>query len=750
MARLAEGFIGSEVLAKLGRLGALSELAAEGDAQTRRMLAPVIEMEVAALVGNAERKHAARLVKLAEPLATRAMQRVARSQAKTHRRQMEALTEGMDVVQVLALAHQAATQRAQRGGVLGDATSIKLTAGGGVQHPENKPWGSGDFGLGLSTPGLRQAMDEAVAENVDLITRLPERLYRDLRKRLAVELRQGRQIDQLHQVVSAELLNAKRRSSPMAAMMRRARLIARDQVGKFHGKLDEERQQGAGITHYRWRTVRDERVRGGPKYRDAVPSHAHREGKIFAWAKPPHEDKTDGHPGRPIQCRCYPEPVLDAPDGEYGSEPPESMPVVLGKRKPRTPVAIRVAHKDLPPSLRKLAPVGARLVNGQIEPKEGRANRRTIRAILRSFGITSRDMVMHREHRYRTIIEVKRMPSRASAAHNWDGDMWFTVKTYKSLDGLRAERAWLGRREADGLRIRLHEGLHDGGPAEAESYTKGTIGVFVEEVTTEVLARSYGERYLRRHGLYIDAFSAVFEIKQKKAGAYYWFINPALKAFRGAGLATTERGAAKLLVQASEEYKSGRDVVSSPGEAGRRWVRAILSTVEGERGRALTVHEKRDIVARYKDALDAAGGVPTDGLPSSWSEDARRSISDEGALGVREERALRLLLEMHEAGELLPGVGVDAILPGLEAHPLACRRPDLVRRALAERGVKMPDPAFEDGEPGGEQFKPGILALHRRGLVSCYDMHAWAMHGLGQWMHENGITADYTADVELC
>lgn len=169
-----------------------------------------------------------------------------------------------------------------------------------------------------------------------------------------------------------------------------------------------------------------------------------------------------------------------------------------------------------------------------------------------------------------------------------------------------------------------------------------------------------------------------------------------------------------------------------------------------ETGRALTVDEKRDISARYKKPLDAEDHVSTAGLPDSWAEDARGPASDEEVLGEREERALRLLLEMHEAGELLPGVVVDGLFPGLESHPLACRRPDLVRRALAERGIEIPYPTFEDDEPGGEQFKPGILALHRRGLVSCYDMHAWAMHGLGQWMYENGITADYTADVELC
>ena len=47
----------------------------------------------------------------------------------------------------------------------------------------------------------------------------------------------------------------------------------------------------------RWRTVGDSRVR---------TAHRAREGQIFAWDKPP----SDGHPGQPINCRCYAEPII--------------------------------------------------------------------------------------------------------------------------------------------------------------------------------------------------------------------------------------------------------------------------------------------------------------------------------------------------------------------------------------------------------------------------------------------------------
>jgi len=78
-----------------------------------------------------------------------------------------------------------------------------------------------------------------------------------------------------------------------------AKRVARDQVGKFFGALNQVRQQDLGINTYIWRTSQDNRVR---------EEHEAREGKVFSWDDPPE----DGHPGQPIQCRCYPEPNIQA------------------------------------------------------------------------------------------------------------------------------------------------------------------------------------------------------------------------------------------------------------------------------------------------------------------------------------------------------------------------------------------------------------------------------------------------------
>ncbi len=69
-----------------------------------------------------------------------------------------------------------------------------------------------------------------------------------------------------------------------------------------------EEQEEAGVTHYIWRTVGDDKVR---------PSHAANDGKVFAWSNPP----PTGHPGDDYNCRCQAEPYYPL-DGSDIDDPP--------------------------------------------------------------------------------------------------------------------------------------------------------------------------------------------------------------------------------------------------------------------------------------------------------------------------------------------------------------------------------------------------------------------------------------------
>ncbi len=83
----------------------------------------------------------------------------------------------------------------------------------------------------------------------------------------------------------------------------RARLIARDQISKYNGQLNQTRQTALGITKYRWVTAGDERVR---------ERHRQLNGRIFDWNNPPISDSGEPiNPGDDFQCRCNALPIFD-------------------------------------------------------------------------------------------------------------------------------------------------------------------------------------------------------------------------------------------------------------------------------------------------------------------------------------------------------------------------------------------------------------------------------------------------------
>jgi SPP1 gp7 family putative phage head morphogenesis protein len=151
----------------------------------------------------------------------------------------------------------------------------------------------------LSDQKLAGVMEGFVAENVALIRAVPE----EVAARIERTVTRGVSSGKLWRDVAADV------EKDFKVGRTRAHLIARDQVGKFYSQVNETRQRDLGVDEYIWRTVNDERVRGDPggKYPDAEFSHHEREGQRFKWSEPP----PDGHPGEPILCRCYAEPVFD-------------------------------------------------------------------------------------------------------------------------------------------------------------------------------------------------------------------------------------------------------------------------------------------------------------------------------------------------------------------------------------------------------------------------------------------------------
>lgn len=140
----------------------------------------------------------------------------------------------------------------------------------------------------LTEPYLASEMKAFLSSNVSLINTISGRHFNDIENIAFKGARQGLRHENIRKEIQARFETTKNN----------AKRLARDQVNKFNGQLTKIRQQNVGVEKYIWRTVKDERVRS---------FHASREGKIYSWSSPP----SDGHPGEPIQCRCWAEPTLE-------------------------------------------------------------------------------------------------------------------------------------------------------------------------------------------------------------------------------------------------------------------------------------------------------------------------------------------------------------------------------------------------------------------------------------------------------
>jgi len=147
------------------------------------------------------------------------------------------------------------------------------------------------FKPGKDTDAARQF----IRENVSLISSIDQQYHDQVAEHLEEALRLGRNVEDLAKEIEGRYNVAESR----------ARLIARDQVGKFNGQVRGERQVALDAHRYQWMTVGDERVR---------ESHRAVDGKIFDWDKPPDVGGRSLHPGQDYQCRCTAAPVWDDED----------------------------------------------------------------------------------------------------------------------------------------------------------------------------------------------------------------------------------------------------------------------------------------------------------------------------------------------------------------------------------------------------------------------------------------------------
>lgn len=154
----------------------------------------------------------------------------------------------------------------------------------------------------MSDERIMPLLEGFAAENAALVTRVPQKVIDDVEAAATRAVTGGL----LYEDLQDEL------EQSFGFGEKRARLIARDQIGKLYGQVNASRQQDIGVSHYIWRTSNDDRVRGKPdgKYPDAEVSHWALEGRRFRYGDP--NGGADGLlPGEDYQCRCFAEPSFD-------------------------------------------------------------------------------------------------------------------------------------------------------------------------------------------------------------------------------------------------------------------------------------------------------------------------------------------------------------------------------------------------------------------------------------------------------
>lgn len=141
------------------------------------------------------------------------------------------------------------------------------------------------FDLFAAEPGLAPLLENWTAQNVNLIKDVEDQTLR----RIETVIREGFMRGEAPATIAKALTEA------AGLPEKRARFIARDQVGTLNGMLTKQRNLAVGITKYRWSSSHDSRVRN---------SHAARDGKIFSFSDSP-------IPGEEVNCRCVAIPVTD-------------------------------------------------------------------------------------------------------------------------------------------------------------------------------------------------------------------------------------------------------------------------------------------------------------------------------------------------------------------------------------------------------------------------------------------------------
>lgn len=153
---------------------------------------------------------------------------------------------------------------------------------------------SGDF--------YKEIIPKWISENVELITSVPSESLSAMKEIVYRSYMSGKATTDIVKEIQHQY----------GADKKRARLLARDQIGKLNADISQKQQRDAGAKKYIWSDSGDSRVR---------ECHQELNGQTFSWDDPPemwyatkHGIVYTGrhcHPGQDYECRCVALPVFD-------------------------------------------------------------------------------------------------------------------------------------------------------------------------------------------------------------------------------------------------------------------------------------------------------------------------------------------------------------------------------------------------------------------------------------------------------
>jgi SPP1 gp7 family putative phage head morphogenesis protein len=147
-----------------------------------------------------------------------------------------------------------------------------------------------DLNTILTAGDVEDTLGASINWNVSLVRDVSE----EIRRRIANSVFAGFQ----RRAPAREI--AKEISDSIGMGRARARRIAADQTVKLGARLNQARQEQAGLTHYKWRSSHKLHFR---------PAHQARDGKVFPW-EGPGSIAPDDRCGVPPFCGCTAQAVL--------------------------------------------------------------------------------------------------------------------------------------------------------------------------------------------------------------------------------------------------------------------------------------------------------------------------------------------------------------------------------------------------------------------------------------------------------